>query len=293
MPKKTKTLEEEKQALIEKQQAQIEKNRVERQTRTFGNRADLEIRNAKLIAQAQDKYEALKLAKQAQMEAEIAALQNRTPVEIPQNTPYQTTTPSEKTQPQAQEQVKNQEIPSLEELQQKVKKEEAAQQQPEILGLKYGVPKSALQEVKEKGFIGTLKAEGERFVESSLTNIARIWDFLKSSFQASKNTDVKIAEAAFADSSAIIQKSIEQVKLGLKSPLEAQRELEYALKSINDLERTTHGLSKYNLRYFLSGGKETEAQILREMAILESQRLDLIQAKQAYDIAQIKAKYGQ
>jgi hypothetical protein len=91
-------------------------------------------------------------------------------------------------------------------------------------------------------------------------------------FSSAKSTGTKQAEAAFLDMSSIIDRQISDYTTGVGSKEEIQRSIETARSSILDLYKETKGKGQVNLRFWLDNGKEIEAQINRELAILQSQQ---------------------
>lgn len=122
---------------------------------------------------------------------------------------------------------------------------------------------------------------------------AEIYDtFEKSLFGARKSGRVQKAETEFTDATNIIKQNIEMVKAGNKDYTDALRDFENALGAISRLERTTKGLGKINLRYWLDNGKELETSILNEKTILENLRAELITAAQTAQINEAKLRAG-
>jgi len=116
--------------------------------------------------------------------------------------------------------------------------------------------------------------------QAIISSAAQVYDLFKSSLSASKSTDVKKAEASFIDATNILQQNVALVKTGQKSYIDAERDMKLAESSINDLERTTRGLGRLNLRYWLDNGREIEAQILREKTTLQNIRIELELARE-------------
>ena len=231
-----------------------------------------------LAAQARQKLEqqaAEANVTQALLQQEIAK-QNQAqnpqipPQNQPQINPLAKSTPAQQI---LQPQPSNQEIPPIPE----------QKQAPFLSEAIFGMPPLE---------IAKSSIEGVSSVPKALSSAAQIYDLLKSSLTAAKSTDVKKAEAAFTDATFIMDKNIALVKSGQKSYSDAYRDFQLGRDSLQDLERTTKGLGRLNLRYWLDGGAEIEAQIIRERRIMENQEIELRLAGQTAQLNTARAGFG-
>jgi hypothetical protein len=110
-------------------------------------------------------------------------------------------------------------------------------------------------------------------------SIAQIYDALYSSVTRKEPLTVAKSKQTFAEVTGAIQQNIANVQNGVGDYVEARRDFDTALASLNELESTTKGLGKENLNYWIDNGAEIEATIIRERAILENLRNDLEVAK--------------
>lgn len=134
-----------------------------------------------------------------------------------------------------------------------------------------------------KSFVGIEDVPSGRlsFQEAALGGIsssAKIYDAVYSAVLNKKPLSVSTYETSFTDASNVLARDIELVRAGLKSPVEAQRNYQQALISINKLEEVSHNRGMVNLRYWITDGFELETSIAQEKALLESQRIALLQA---------------
>lgn len=141
------------------------------------------------------------------------------------------------------------------------------------------IPQSVQQTIEKTPF------PEETRTERAISSLAEAWDtvgILASTFTGGtgtrKSARVSTAESALNDAIALVDIQIEGVKVG-RSPLEANRSLTFAIQKLAELERTQKGAGQANLRHWLGGGKEIEAEILRKRAELEQLRIDLINAR--------------
>ena len=109
--------------------------------------------------------------------------------------------------------------------------------------------------------------------------IAVLLDFVRVGVTGKTPLKAANAQNAFSASSSALDTSINLVRSGELSYLEAYKSVEEVEKSITSLEGTTKGLASENPNWWIDNGQEISAQILREKAILENQKLELIEAK--------------
>ena len=112
--------------------------------------------------------------------------------------------------------------------------------------------------------------------------IASLSSFLPETLQfgTKKSINVQKAESTFTDLSSAIDTNINLVRSGQLPMTTVLKDMEQAIVAVAQLESQTKGTGKANLRYWLDQGREIEAQVAREKAILERQRLQLLNAAQ-------------
>jgi hypothetical protein len=99
-------------------------------------------------------------------------------------------------------------------------------------------------------------------------------------FGTKKSIGVQKSEQAFSDLSAALTNNIVLVKSGQIPVSVALKDLDAAIVAISDLQSQTKGTGKVNLRYWVDQGREIENQVAREKAVLERQRIELLNAAQ-------------
>jgi hypothetical protein len=149
-----------------------------------------------------------------------------------------------------------------------------------VQGLQNTLPESNVQQVTaaqaNSGISPTFLGQVPEIKQTAVGIIL----FLKSQIRGSesKSTGVKQAEAAFADAEKIIQNEIEQVRMGLRDPIEVKKSLIMGTNAINDLEAQTHGINKYDLRYMNDQGRELETAIALQKSSMAEYLRELDQA---------------
>ena len=139
-----------------------------------------------------------------------------------------------------------------------------------------GLPAGAsMQEVMDKTRIERGVQEG---LPLGIKTAAEIINGVTAVIAGKKTARVQVAEENLNTALNVINKNIDLVRTGAKPSYEAFHDFNLAKESINDLERTNKGLGKINLRYWLSGGKETEIAVLQAKTTLENLRLELLNA---------------
>jgi len=157
-------------------------------------------------------------------------------------------------------------------------KQAVAAQQPQQEAIMPQTTEETLSPQMEQ--VGGFDIRNKPLVARTLTAVAQgidtttgiIGGILGINLSPAKSTEVKKAEAAFADNSAVIEKQISDYKMGIGNKAEIARSIEMSQSSILDLYKQTKGLGQANLRFWLDQGKEIEAQMQRELTTLESQR---------------------
>src|SRR3990167_1983153 len=147
-------------------------------------------------------------------------------------------------------------------------------EQEKVSGTRIG-PKSLNIKLRTAGIAGR-----EVLFSDTPELAANIIDAATSIFSARKQADVITAEAAFNDAKNKLEDDIELVKVGIKSGAAARVNLSLIESAISRLENANTGLGKINLRYWLGGGDEVEAEIIIFKSYLEDMKAELIRAEQ-------------
>jgi hypothetical protein len=114
---------------------------------------------------------------------------------------------------------------------------------------------------------------------------AKLFDSFNSLLQKKKTIDVTTAESALTDTMSVVNTNIAEVRKGNPNVTyqQVKGDIQRARGSLNDLEQTQKGLGKANLRYWISSGKEIEAEIIQKQN-------ELNLAEQALDTAYIEGR---
>src|SRR3990167_3681271 len=152
--------------------------------------------------------------------------------------------------------------------------ERQGQLEEKLFGTRIG-PKSLNIKLRTAGIAGR-----EVLFSDTPELAANIIDAATSIFSARKQADVITAEAAFNDAKNKLEDDIELVKVGIKSGAAARVNLSLIESAISRLENANTGLGKINLRYWLGGGDEVEAEIIIFKSYLEDMKAELIRAEQ-------------
>lgn len=126
--------------------------------------------------------------------------------------------------------------------------------------------------------LNPIKAIGAA-LEETLSTAASVIDAVTSSFSARKSAKVTTAETALNDAFTALNTDIVRVKMGDMRYDEAKKDFQMAEAAVNRLDKTTKGLGKLNLRFWLGGGAEVENEIILSRQRLEDLKVDLLNAR--------------
>lgn len=112
--------------------------------------------------------------------------------------------------------------------------------------------------------------------------IAQITDIARRGITGKKPTKAQAAEAIFTSLVTSIQKDVNDVKLGVQDPNTVSEKFRRAQNAISLYEGSYKGLGSVDLRFWLSDGKEVEADILIMKDTMVDLATDLEIAKQQW-----------
>jgi hypothetical protein len=161
----------------------------------------------------------------------------------------------------ANRQIPQQPINQKPEAEQQTQEQQTQEQQtPENMNF-YKRANIALGASPEKAS-ASLRETGSNILGGIVKTGAEIYDFVYSLTQGGKSIKQKEAETTFNRIETDMTQDIALVKAGFKDPYEVRKKIKLAKEAINRLEESTAGLGKANLRYWLTDGKDIQAQLL-------------------------------
>lgn len=121
--------------------------------------------------------------------------------------------------------------------------------------------------------------------DQGLKTVAQLYDFAYSLTQGGKGINQREAEQTFNQVESSFSQDIAAVEAGLLDASVVQKKIDLAQQANIRLAESVKGLGKYNLRYWLTDGKEVETLLVVNQGSLDNYKQRLAQA-------QAKASFG-